>query len=381
MWQLSEGCQHQCARSRQAATQACGLAGRGAKIRVMDFQLKQRGRASMHFLSDLAVASARLKAQVDADVLAKGLDEAHLAADLDQRLLQVDAALADSPSAAALAILSEHSGVNHGRVAAAAFDEVRPELEPRLQALMQGPTTIEPMPSGSRPDYADAAWIHRTTGGWDGHDYQGFIHGELIHREYVARTYPGDIFAQRRMILSVLPRKDYQRVFEIGTSSGHYTLQIAAEFPEAEIWGCDVSPRMLEQAQRAANERGLKWRLFVGAGEDTGLPDASVDLVTSYIVLHEIPAEAIHAQLREAFRLLRPGGDVLFSDVTRYGVLNKASVRWADYQAVHGGEPFWRESASLDLAAAAEAAGFTQVRSEGFKGAVYPWYVYGRKPE
>ena len=335
----------------------------------------------MHFLSDLAVASGRLKGEVDAHVLAKGLDEEHLDADLDRRLLQVDAALADSPSAAALAVLSEHSGVNHGRIAAAAFEEVRAELEPALRALMQGPTTIEPMPSGSRPDYADAAWIHRTTGGWDGHDYQGFIHGELIHREYVARTYPGDIFAQRRMILSVLPRKDYQRIFEIGTSSGHYTLQLAAEFPDAEIWGCDVSPRMLEQAQRAANERQLKWRLFVGAGEDTGLPDASVDLVTSYIVLHEIPTAAIHAQLREAFRLLRPGGDVLFSDVTRYGALTKAGVRWADYQAVHGGEPFWRESASLDLAAAAEAAGFTHVRSEGFKGAIYPWYVYGHKPE
>ena len=143
----------------------------------MDFELRQRGRASMHFLADLAVATARFKPRIDADVVAHGLDESTLADDLDERLRQVDAALADSPAAAALAVLTEYSGVNHGRVAAAAFDEVRSELEPRLRGLMQGPTRIEPLPGEPRPAYADAAWIHRTTGGWDGHDYQGFIHG------------------------------------------------------------------------------------------------------------------------------------------------------------------------------------------------------------
>ena len=346
----------------------------------MEFDLKQRGRASMHFLSDIAVATGPLRKQVDADLLARGLDESTLADDLDERLLQVDAALADSPAAAALAMLGEYSGVNHGRVAAAAFAEIEAELLPRLKALEQGPTTIEPLPGEARPDYFDRAWIHRTTGGWDGHPYQGFVHGELIHRHYVARNYPGDIYAQRREILSVLPRRDYRKIFEIGTSSGNYTLQIARTFPEAELWGCDPSPRMLEHAQRIANENGLRWRLFVGSGEKTGFEPEGFDLVTSYIVLHEIPAEATKAQLREAFRLLRPNGDVLFTDVTRYAALDKKGVRWAEYTAVNGGEPFWREAASLDLAAAAREAGFVDVRSEGFRGGIYPWFVYGRKP-
>jgi SAM-dependent methyltransferase len=97
-------------------------------------------------------------------------------------------------------------------------------------------------------------------------------------------------------------------------------------------------------------------------------------------VLHEIPAAAARAQLREAFRLLRPGGELLFTDVTRYAVLDKRAVRWAEYNAVHGGEPFWREAASLELGAAAREAGFAEVRSEGLGGAPYPWFVYGRKP-
>lgn len=62
----------------------------------MDFQLKQRGRASMHFLADLAAASSRLRSKVDADLVAKGLDGAHWDENLDRRLTQADAALAAS---------------------------------------------------------------------------------------------------------------------------------------------------------------------------------------------------------------------------------------------------------------------------------------------
>ncbi len=43
---------------------------------------------------------------------------------------------------------------------------------------------------------------------------------------------------------------------------------------------------------------------------------------------------------------------MLFADVARYAALDKRAVRWADCSAVHGGEPFWREAASLDLGAA-----------------------------
>ena len=347
----------------------------------MDFQLRQHGRAATAFMSDLAVASARLRPKVDADLAARGLDARTLPDDLDERLRQADAALADSRANRALAILGEWSGVSHGRIGQAAFEEIRAELEPRLRELQsKGPCTLEARLGDRLPEYQTRAWIHRTTGGWDGHDFQGFVHGELIHREYVARNYPGDIFAQRREVLGVLPRQDYRRILEFGTSSGHYTMQLQKVFPKAEIWGCDLSLRMLEQAQRAANEHGWPWKLFQVAAEDTGFEAASFDLVTSYIVLHEIPAAVTRAQMREAFRLLRPGGDLLFTDVTPYRALDKLAVRWAEYGAVHGGEPFWREAATLDLAQAAREAGFVDVRSEGLKGAIYPWVTYGHKP-
>ena len=35
------------------------------------------------------------------------------------------------------------------------------------------------------------------------------------------------------------PRRDYRKILELGTSSGHYTVALSEVFPEAEIWGVD----------------------------------------------------------------------------------------------------------------------------------------------
>jgi ubiquinone/menaquinone biosynthesis C-methylase UbiE len=206
------------------------------------------------------------------------------------------------------------------------------------------------------------------------------VHGELVHRTYVARNYGGRIYEVRRGILKELRNRDPQRIFEIGSSSGNFTLQIQKEFPKAKIVGCDISLRMLEQGQRVGNENGCDWELHQLPGEDTGFESGSFDLVTSFIVIHEVPAAITVKHIQEAFRLLRPGGELLFSDAPRYAALDKAAVRWADYVGIHGGEPFWRDAAMLDLGAAAREAGFVDVRSQGQGDGVYPWYVYGRKP-
>jgi 2-polyprenyl-3-methyl-5-hydroxy-6-metoxy-1,4-benzoquinol methylase len=348
----------------------------------MDYRLHQRGRAALAFIADLGAATNRLRPRLDDELQSHGLSETTLADNLDTRLRQVDSALAGSPVARAYAALSEWNSTQHGRIARDAFDEIRDQLTPKLADLQRsGATTLETPPGVEWPAYSGRHWIHRTTGGWDGHPYQGFIHGELIHREYVARVFPGDIFQQRREALGVLPQRDYQRIMEFGTSSGHYTTQIAHVYPKAEIWGCDTSRTMLEQAQRYGNEHGLAWHLLHAPAESTGQLAETFDLVTSYIVLHEVPAAAIDSQLVEAFRLLRPGGDVLFCDVARYAASSKAAVRWAEYGALHGGEPFWRESAQVDLGAAAQAAGFVKVRSEGLGKLQHPWIVYGHKPD
>lgn len=347
----------------------------------MDFQLRQRGRASMEFLLALGGEARPLMARWSDELAAAQVTANTLPDDLDARHAVIDRTLADSKAWAASGLLMEFSGTEHGRVARDAYAESRDLLEPELERLERaGPATLTADPDFEQPDYFKDVWFHRTTGGWDGHPQQGFIHGELIHRHYVSKTFPGDIFAQRRRVLAELSRQDHERILEMGTSSGHFTVALQQVFPNAKITGVDLSLPMLRQALRVANENGWAWDLHQRAAEATGFAEASFDLVASYIIFHEMPMTAIRATFAEAYRLLEPGGAMLMSDVTPYAAVDKMASWRADWLANNGGEPWWREAASMDCGAEARAAGFVDVESRGIDGAPYPWIVMGAKP-
>jgi SAM-dependent methyltransferase len=348
---------------------------------TMDCTLAQRGRALIDFEVGVRQAAGRMQVALEAKLAERGVTASTLPADMDARHDLIDSTLDDQPLYATRALLGDWSAREHGRVCEQAFDEVADTMVPRLEALASGPTTIVADPAFVAPRYWSAVWFHRTTGGWDGNLHNGYVHGELVHRRYVARIFPGDIYAQRRRVLDELPRHDHARILEWGTSSGHYTVALAERFPDATIVGLDPSLRMLEQARRVGNALGHAWDLRVGVGEESGFADESVDLVTSYAIHHELPPKIIARWFEEAFRVLAPGGDLLMTDVPRYADLDRLAAWRFDWTAKWGGEPFWRSSAQIDLAAAARRAGFVDVRTCAIPPMGNPYVVYGRKPE
>lgn len=339
-------------------------------------KLKQRGRASVDFLAQMGIAARPVVERVNADL------ETHVSADdlpddLDAREQAINEALSGSSAYATQRLMGDWHGRSHGKIAIEAFEEIQPDLQPVLDATTNGTASLELDPQLSLPAYWDGVHFHRTSGGWDGHEHMGYVHGEIIHKQMVARFFPGGIFAQRQKIAEMAPRDSYKRILDMGCSSGHFTTALARTYPDAQITGVDLSARMLEHAHRTANDNGWGWKLYQRAAEKTGFDDKSFDLVTSYIMLHEMPAGAIQEAFVEAFRVLEPGGDMIMSDVTRYADLDKMGQWKADRGAKYGGEPHWRESASLDLAEVAKNAGFIDVEAAG----IYPHVVKGRKPE
>ena len=87
-----------------------------------------------------------------------------------------------------------------------------------------------------------------------------------------------------------------------------------------ELCNCSCHPNnlMLKCACRQAARQQQPWATSVSylhaLGEATGLPDASQDVVSASYLVHECTAEAIGDLVREARRVLRPGGVLALTD-------------------------------------------------------------------
>ena len=150
-----------------------------------------------------------------------------------------------------------------------------------------------------------------------------------------------------------------QDIVDIGCGVGMSTFALQDIYPEANLTGVDLSPYFLAVARYRGSKLGKKANWLHGAGEATGLPDNCCDLVSACLVFHELPTTAAKGIIREASRILRPGGYLAIMDMNPQ---TETFMKMPPYvlTLLKSTEPYLDQYFALDLDRAFTEAGFSQ---------------------
>ena len=156
--------------------------------------------------------------------------------------------------------------------------------------------------------------------------------------------------------VSVAGLQPGETVLDLGSGGGIDALIASVYVGESgKVYGVDMTDEMIELARANANEAGVANIEFLkGQIEDIPLPDASVDVVISNCVINLSTDKP--AVLREAARVLKPGGRFVVSDI----VMFKPVIAECDYplRRITGCLNGWFDEAGY--ADAFKAAGFAR---------------------
>ena len=171
------------------------------------------------------------------------------------------------------------------------------------------------------------------------------------------------------------------RILVMGCGFGTTTWPFCQLYPQAEIWGIDLSAPGLKVGHKKAQTLGYRVHFRQQDTAHTSFEDASFDFVLAHALFHELPKPILRQTVAEAHRILKPGGTFIVSDLTPYRELSPWGQFVTDWQVEHNGEPFWRSTLrETHLPTVFGEAGFETVEERPLKPSVkFPWLTIGRK--
>lgn len=143
---------------------------------------------------------------------------------------------------------------------------------------------------------------------------------------------------------------------DIGCGTGRLLRDVVDNFPRLCIKAVDLSEPYLQEARKAAS--GAPNAQFIcGPAEALPLGDASVDILATVYLFHELPPRVRRLVATEFARVLKPGGLYVHVDSVQYGDTSMDLLLESFPRAFH--EPFYESYAKEDLQELFASAGLS----------------------
>ncbi len=154
-------------------------------------------------------------------------------------------------------------------------------------------------------------------------------------------------------------------IADVGAGTGYFSLPLArAAGPQGKVYAVDAQTEILEHLrQKLQSEAVPNVELVHAEADKTGLPDGCCNMVFLANVWHEFADRA--AVLREARRILKPGGRIAILD-------------WRPDVEREAGPPLDHRISAADAVKELQSAGLE--RTTQANTGKYSWLVQGEAP-
>jgi ubiquinone/menaquinone biosynthesis C-methylase UbiE len=235
---------------------------------------------------------------------------------------------------------------------------------PQVDARRHGQRDDE-MPPGQQGDGLPEYYrqnFHFQSDGWLSE------HSAAIYDTQVEVLFTGAADVMRRRAMKPIAewmadrnQRDLRGV-DVGCGTGRLLAFLHDAWPGMRLSGLDLSPPYLAEARRLIG-RTARVKLIEGAAETLPFESASLDLVVSSFLMHELPPDVRGAALKEMARVLKPDGFVVIVDSIQKG----DEPSWdglLDLFPHYFHEPYYADYVAGSLAAWADAAGLKLVTGD-----------------
>jgi len=146
-------------------------------------------------------------------------------------------------------------------------------------------------------------------------DYDSMDHSE-VNRKFVddLLEFAGSSMIQPEADDVELPVVE---ILDLGTGTAQIPIELCQRGEGFRIVACDLSTSMLDLAIMKIDIAGLRWRILLSHADAKELPydTGRFDVIMSNSIVHHIPDPSV--ALREAARVLKPGGLIFVRDLLR----------------------------------------------------------------